>query len=147
MKCMAELLEMREVALENERLRQLELDKQAAITFHGIACNTIKFCEEVIAPQLEEIAIGSVKEIKIELRISDFHKDRLGNLLFNQLKYGGKPYVDNRDSYDRLWRVDYSKEVLEKYLADHCLKTTWVADGYWSYGNGYKDGYILRISI
>lgn len=147
MKCMAELLEMREVALENERLRQLELDKQAAITFHGITCNTIKFCEEVIAPQLEEIAIGSVKEIKIELRTSDFHKDRLGNLLFNQLKYAGKPYVDNRDSYDCLWRVDYSKEVLDKYLADHCLKTMWVKDGYWSYGCGYKDGYILRISI
>jgi hypothetical protein len=79
---MAELLEMREVALENERLRQLELDRQAAIEFHSIACDTIKFCEEVIAPQLEKIAIGSVKEIKIELKTSDFHTDRLGNLLF-----------------------------------------------------------------
>lgn len=146
MKCIAELLEMREIAVENERIRQLELDRKAQEDFLYYTAKTIEFCENTVAPALEEIAVKTIKEIKLNFKITAMNTDRLGNEFFHLLKSEGHIYADYRESFEP--RGDwFSIEVLKAYLDKHCIKCELVPMEYWRYGCGCHKGYDLKIFI
>lgn len=146
MKCMAELLEMREIAIEEERIRQLELDRKAQEDFLFYTAKTIEFCETVIAPTLEEIAIKTIKDIKVNFKTTSIDTDRLGNEFFQLLKSEGCIYADYRESFTP--HGDWiSVEVLKTYLEKHCIKCELSPMEYWQYGCGCHKGFNLKIYI
>lgn len=143
---MAELLEMREVAIEEERLYQLELDMKAAIDFSKVIKNTIYFCEEEVSSKLENEAKNSLNNIEAVFKVTDMTEDRLGNTFTTILRSEGHIYADYRESFaPKGERI--SLDALVAYLDQFCIKCEVTEMTYWRYGHSCKRGFDLRIYI
>lgn len=134
MKCANEIVNVATIAnaeREAERIRRTMM----------LENNSIKFCEEVIAPKLEEAARNGKTSVEVVVG-TDFR----GSVVFALVR-GKQTYADGSPSYNEGDHI--SLEVIEMYLKSFCyrMSANYYSSGLWRcYGCGSQRGYKLTIS-
>ena len=145
MKHAMELVMIKEVANMNYAIEQELLDRKCAEKHKEIIQDTIKFCEDVIGPRLENYAL---KRCSIFWDMNGaLSKDRLGNVLFHPLVKETVKYANGESSYRVDSNTSYDAATLMKYLNQFGYITEWKDCNYKQYNCGRRSGVSFQVSI
>ena len=142
MKTAMELELIKALVIKEEQKREVERIAELHKEHEKIIANTILFCEENLAIQLEERALRGL-DIKVKLQCQKT-KDELGNELLFTLKHDGQEYASGEKSL-RPAAGPYDITTIEEYLAQFFFSTSWERNDFRTYGKGYSIGYNLKI--
>lgn len=144
MKCAAELMMMKTTAILEHQLEEERKDEECRAKQFAIVKNTIDFCENVIAPQLEKQAINiNVPDICYRFQ-AVLSNDRLNNTHFCPLKEDTIKYNDGTPSFSAGTEI-YDYETFKAYLSNFCFDVQKYPSSYKSYGLGKRPCAILEI--
>lgn len=133
----------RRVAEETERRKAEEVINTILHTK-----NSIEFCDNVIALELEKTA--STQGYCYTSFILAECSNPYGENYYVTLKDCGTPYADGKHSYcpnDKGSKNGYNLNAIIEYLESHCFKVTTEGAYYYQYGWGRKRGIRLNVSI
>lgn len=145
MKYATDLIIMKEIANVNHAIEQEMLDAKCADAHKDIVADTVKFCEDVIGPRLENLAL---KRCSLYWdMIGALEKDRLGNVLFHPLKKEKVTYANGESSYCADKKTSYDATTLTKYLNQFGYIVEWKKHEYKEYGCGKRSGVRFTVTV
>lgn len=148
MKCVAEILEIREKALIEKAIEEAKLDEQAKAEQLEAIPRTIEYCENELNDRIVHRAktlLSSPLWDRVTIE-GDFVKDRLGKVYFCPLKRDKISYANGELSYSVDRNVKYDYELFVQYLKQFCYKVTQESWSYKCYGSGQCTGVRLIIT-
>lgn len=145
MKCALEMNVVVMDACEKVRLEEEARQERIALFNERIKLNAIKFCEEVIAPALEEEAVHCGRKLYLRLANQDGWRGEYPGCA-SLLEEKRKAYADGRSSYSPTGYEFHLPTVVE-YLRAHCYEVGYGSSSYSHYGSGSQRGYYLSVII
>jgi len=145
MKCALEMNVVVLNAKEEARLEELARKERIAQFNKQAKMNAVRFCEEVLAPMLEEKAKNCGRYISLTL--DD------GNNYWNEypgcaslLEEHKRAYADGRSSFTPTGYTFHLPTVIE-YLTQHCYAASYRRTHYMRYNSGAQKAYFLEVCI
>lgn len=145
MKCALEMNAVVLDAKEEARLKELarkeridKFNKQAKI-------NAVRFCEEILAPMLEEKAKKCGRYISLTLDDDNGYLNEYPGCA-SLLEEHKRAYADGRSSFTPTGYTFHLPTVIE-YLTQHCYTAKYSRTSYMRYNSGAQKAYFLEVCI
>jgi hypothetical protein len=146
MKCVAEILAIREYAEIVYQAEQKRLDEEAKENYAKRIKETIDFCETEVNNNLVYNAEKRGNDIRYDLTCV-IEKDRLNNKMIIPLEREEKRYANGDKSYRPSKTKNYDYETFINYLKSFCYTVTEEEYRYLCYNSGTQRGTLLRVCI
>lgn len=145
MKCMAEILLIREDAERKYQEEQRRLDKEAEVKYLKRIENTIEFCETTLNDSFENQAKHRYNNFYYNMNCV-IEKDRLGNKQIIPLEKDGE-YANGDISRCPSNTIKYDYNTLINYLAQFCYQVEFTESSYKRYGSGSHKSVMVTIKF
>jgi hypothetical protein len=146
MKCVAEILAIREYAEAAYKIEQKRLDEEAKEEYAKRIKETIDFCETKINNALVWRAENRFNDISYNLTCV-IEKDRLNNKMIIPLECESKHYANGNKSHRPSKTENYDYETFINYLESFCYIVTEEDCYYQRYNSGTQKGVMFKVCI
>ena len=145
MKCALEMNVVVLDAKEEARLKELAKKERIARFNKQAKVNAVRFCEEILAPMLEEKAKKCGRYISLTLDDGNNYWNEYSGCA-SLLEERKRAYADGRSSFTPTGYTFHLPTVIE-YLTQHCYAASYRKTYYMRYNSGAQKAYLLEVCI